>query len=400
MILSLYLMRAYVMRFAGILIGLVFFLQALDLLSQANEVLKGGGATFPSLFRYMLLRLPAIIETVAPLAGLLGALTALVTMARNSEILAMRAAGRSVFSLIGGLVLVGAVLAVILFFFSNYVSTRTNATLEMWKAAGYRPDGQVRNEEASWIMDDTTMIEIGHVLRDGTVLNDVRLFRQAPEGGVVDIVDIRLAVWEDGHWSTFEVSRIPNDTSITTPGATDEEATTQQGAIQDTSNVGNANAADASATQYAPAPGNLDQITPVWHTELRPEHFLRYANHPNALSINALAEYIGPDAVGSRPGYFYDTWLHQKIAGPIILAIMPLLGAIAAFSHHRQGTAVLTLIWGVTLGFLFVVIDNVLLAMGQFGSLPPVLAAWMPLIFFTTVGIWIVFRFEHTSAHT
>src|SRR5436190_21490039 len=137
MILSRYLMRAYVMRFAGIMVGLVFFLQALDLLSQANEVLKGGGATFPSLFRYMSLRLPAIIETVAPLAGLLGALTALVTMARNSEILAMRAAGRSVFSLIGGLVVVGAVLAVLLFFFSNYISTRSNASLEVWKAAGY-----------------------------------------------------------------------------------------------------------------------------------------------------------------------------------------------------------------------------------------------------------------------
>jgi hypothetical protein len=24
----------------------------------------------------------------------------------------------------------------------------------------------------------------------------------------------------------------------------------------------------------------------------------------------------------------------------------------------------------------------------------------MPLVFFTTVGIWIVFRFEHTGAHT
>ncbi len=145
-------------------------------------------------------------------------------------------------------------------------------------------------------------------------------------------------------------------------------------------------------------PAGVEDITPIWHTDLKPDHFLRYANHPSALSINALRQYIGPDAVGSRPVYFYDTWLHQKIAGPIILAIMPLLGAIAAFSHHRQGGAVLTLIWGVALGFLFVVIDNVLLAMGQFGSLPPALAAWLPLVFFTTVGIWIVFRFEHTGA--
>jgi lipopolysaccharide export system permease protein len=398
MILSRYLMRAYVTRFIALLVGLVFFLQTLDLMGQATEVLKGGGPPMASLLRYVFLRLPAITETVAPLAGLLGALTALVAMARNSEILAMRAAGRSVMSLIGGLVLVGAVLSVMLFVFSNYVVTHSNAALEEWKAADYRPDGQVRDEDASWIMDDSTMIEIGHVMRDGGVLNDLRLFREDPSGAIRDIITIRLAVWEDDHWQTFEVKRIGDDSSQDTsaqaaaPSANTPSVNASPGTGAAGDTAGNASASEASTA-------GLEDITPIWHTNLRPEHFLRYANHPNALSIKALSEYIGPDAVGSRPGYFYDTWLHQKIAGPIILAIMPLLGAIAAFSHHRQGSAVLTLIWGVALGFLFVVIDNVLLAMGQFGSLPPILAAWLPLVFFTTVGIWIVFRFEHTGAN-
>src|SRR3954462_4661704 len=89
MILSTYLMRSYVMRFLLLMVGLVFFLQALDLLAQATDVLKGGGPPMLSLLRYVALRLPALIETVAPLAGLLGALTALIGMAKNSEILAM-----------------------------------------------------------------------------------------------------------------------------------------------------------------------------------------------------------------------------------------------------------------------------------------------------------------------
>jgi len=406
MILSRYLMRAYVMRFAALLLGLVFFLQTLDLMSQATEVLKGGGPPIASLLRYVALRLPTLIETVAPLAGLLGALTALVTMARNSEILAMRAAGRSVMSLIGGLILVGATLSAMLFLFSNYVVTRSNAELEDWKAADYRPDGQVRNEEASWIMDGGTIIRIGHVMRDGTVLNDLRLFRQNPTGGINDIITIRLAVWEDGRWSTFEVKRVADD-NVVAPDAPKSDVA--PAANQDASPAATPSPSDGAAANTAlaevAAPDHsdtvgVDDITPIWHTDLRPENFLRYANHPSSLSIGALARYVGPEAVGSRPRYFYDTWLHQKIAGPIILAIMPLLGAMAAFSHHRQGTTVLTLIWGTSLGFLFVVIDNVLLAMGQFGSLPPLLAAWLPLIFFTTIGIWIVFRFEHTGAHT
>ena len=74
--------------------GLVLFLQTLDLLATANEVLAGGGDPLPSLARYVMLRLPSLVETVAPLAALLGALTAMVGMATTSEILAMRAAGR------------------------------------------------------------------------------------------------------------------------------------------------------------------------------------------------------------------------------------------------------------------------------------------------------------------
>src|SRR4051812_13815256 len=107
MILSRYLMRAFTGRFVMLLLGLVIFLQTLDLLAQANEVLSGGGQPFPSLLRSVSLRMPGLFEPVAPLAALLGALTAMVGMATNSEILAMRAAGRSVLSLVGGLVSVG-----------------------------------------------------------------------------------------------------------------------------------------------------------------------------------------------------------------------------------------------------------------------------------------------------
>jgi lipopolysaccharide export system permease protein len=325
-----------------------------------------------SLIRYVVLRLPAIIETVAPLAGLLGALTALIAMAKNSEILAMRAAGRSVFSLVSGLVAVGVVLSLMLFLFSNFVVTHTNAILAQWKAAGYRPDGQVLNEEPTWLMEGTTIIRVGHVLRDGAVLNDVSLFRPGANSGIGDIVTIRLAIWEDGHWSTFEVKRV----------------------------VGDAAGGSASGENAVAPPDALNDITPVWHTDMRPQNFIISANQPNALSIEALREYGGPEAVGTRPAYFYNTWFQQKFAGPIMLAVMPLLGAIAAFAHHRQGAAVLTIIYGVSLGFLFVVIDNILLAMGQFGSLPPLLSAWLPLALFTVVGLWIVFRFEHSGART
>lgn len=362
MILSRYLMRAFLARFIGLLLGLVLFLQTLDLLAAANEVLAGGGPPMETLIRYVLLRSPSLIETVAPLAGLLGALTALVTMAKNSEVLAMRAAGRSVLSLVGGLVSVGAALAVLLFVFSETVVVRTNGILEDWRDAGFKPDGQIADGENSWLMEDSTIVRVGHVMRGGTELVNVRLLKQGDNSEIEDILDIDRAVWSVDHWDLTNIRRVGGTLAAPKEG------------------------------QAAPPPD--------WKTNLKPEHFMRFANHPNELSLTALQEYVGNVAIGSRPQYFYDTWLHQKIAGPIVLALMPLLAAIAAFSHHRQGSAVLTIVWGITLGFLFIVIDNMILAMGQFGSLPPFMAAWLPLILFATLGVWIVFSFEHTGART
>lgn len=357
MILTRYLMRAFLAQFVGLLLGLVLFLQTLDLLANANEVLAGGGPPTDTLIKYVALRIPSLIETVAPLAGLLGALTALVTLAKNSEILAMRAAGRSVLSLLGGLIAIGMALAILLFTFSELVVVRTNSLLEDWRDAGFRSDGQIAEGENHWLMEGDTMIRVGKVRRDGTELDKLRLLRRDPAASITAIVDIDRATWQGDKWNVEGVKRIG--------GATDLVNGTE------------------------------------WRTTLKPEHFLRAeSEHPSELSLGTLQEYVGNVAIGTRPRYFYDTWLHQKMAGPVVLALMPLLAAIAAFSHHRQGSAVITVVWGITLGFLFIVVDNIVLAMGQFGSLPPLMAAWLPLALFATLGVWIVFNFENSGART
>ncbi len=351
MILSRYLMKAFLVRFTALLVGLVLFLQTLDLLAVANEIMAG--APIESLGRYVMLRMPSLVETVAPLAGLLGALTALVVMAMNSEILAMRAAGRSVLGLMGGLVGVGLALSILLFAFSEFVVVRANAELEDWRGSGYGAGTEEVTDENSWVMEGNTIIRVGHVMRGGTILHDVRLFKQRDSSNVTDIINIRLAIWENDKWTTVEMRRVGG------------------------------------------AEGDNEPL--VWDTHLKPEHFVRFANHPNELSLNALQQYIGNVAIGSRPIYFYDTWLQQKIAGPIVLALMPLLAGIAAFAHHRQGGSVMTIVWGISIGFTFIIVDNILIAMGQFGSLPPLMAAWLPLALFGTIGVWIIFNFEHTG---
>ena len=358
MILSRYLVKAFLSRFTMLLVGLVLFLQTLDLLATADEIMAGGGDAMASLARYVMLRAPSLIETVAPLATLLGALTAMVGMATTSEILAMRAAGLSVLRLVGGLVGVGLAMSLLLFAFSEAIVVPSNSELQGWRDDGFRSGEQpAQTGENSWVMEGSTFIRVGNVLRDGAELINVRLFIPGTSGEIAEIISIGRALWDNNAWTTSDMSRLHG-------------------------------------------PGGSDSAPLTWQTQLRSEHFIRFSNHPNELSLNALQQYIGDVAIRSRPGYFYDTWVHQKFAGPIVLALMPLLAAIAAFAHHRQGSSVVTVVWGISIGFAFIVIDNIVLAMGQFGSLPPMLAAWLPIALFGTLGLWLVFSLEHTGART
>jgi len=352
--LSWYLTKAYLLRFASLLLGLVVFLQMLDLLANADSVLEGGGEPLKSLSLYIMLRVPSIVETVAPLAGLLGALTALVVLANNSEIIAMRAAGKSVLSLVSCLIVVGLISAMLLFIFSDSLVVRFNSQLEDWKSTGYKPDGEVVDGNEAWLIEGDIIIRVGHVLKNGFVLNDIRLFNQTETYAIDDIVNIRLAIWESDSWNLFGVKK-----------------------------VGGAN----TNTEY-----------PIsWDTSLVPEDFNKLANPPSELTFDELEHYVREVALGTRPTYYYDTWLQQKLAGPVVLALMPLLAAIAAFAQQRQGSAVIVVVYGITLGFFFIVTDNLLLAMGQFGALPPFIAAWLPLLLFAIIGFWILINLENSS---
>jgi lipopolysaccharide export system permease protein len=73
---------------------------------------------------------------------------------------------------------------------------------------------------------------------------------------------------------------------------------------------------------------------------------------------------------------------------------MPLLGAVAAFGLARSGKLFVRAVIGMFLGFAFFVADNFMLAMGNFGTVPPLMAAWSPFLLFLLIGEAVLIRTE------
>jgi lipopolysaccharide export system permease protein len=46
---------------------------------------------------------------------------------------------------------------------------------------------------------------------------------------------------------------------------------------------------------------------------------------------------------------------------------------------------------GFILGFLYFIADGLVMSLGETGAVPPVLAAWMPIVVFASVGgAWLI----------
>jgi len=132
----------------------------------------------------------------------------------------------------------------------------------------------------------------------------------------------------------------------------------------------------------------------VWDTRLTPGHFSDMAATPSSLSLRELRRFVSSPGVGAHASYFYETWLFKRLAIPPISLLMLLLAAPVAQGMMRQGSMAAGYMIGIGLGFFYFVTDGLVLALGEAGAIPPVLAAWTPAALFGSIGGAALLRME------
>src|SRR3546814_1054421 len=93
-VLASYLTRLLLARFALLLFGLAALLLGLDLMVNANSVLRGEGG-LEALARYGFLRTPMVVSDLLKVASLLAGLITFAGLIRHSELTAIWGAGVS-----------------------------------------------------------------------------------------------------------------------------------------------------------------------------------------------------------------------------------------------------------------------------------------------------------------
>ncbi|MEY1555257.1 LPS export ABC transporter permease LptG [Yoonia sp. R2331] len=346
MILDRYFARRFLLIFAGVFFIFLLISGFVGLVDQLRRF-SGADATFGQIFRLSLLAVPQSIYGILPLIMIISAISLFLGLARSSEMVVTRAAGRSALralvppatmALMIGLVAV-AVLNPIVAATSRQYDIRANLL------QGESPILSL-GETGLWLRqgDDTgqTVIRAAGANLGGTVLQDASFITFAPSGGPIARIDAATATLADGAWQLRDAKRWPLAPD-TTPEA---QATT-------------------AATLSIPSTLTPDQIRNSFGT-------------PSSISIWDLPAFIDRLRSAGFSAQRHTVWFQMEAALPLFLVSMVMIGAAFTLRHQRGGRTGLAVLLAILLSFALYFLRNFAQILGENGDVPVTLAAWAP----------------------
>jgi lipopolysaccharide export system permease protein len=354
--LTLYLARVFIVRILAVLFMLTLVLQMLDLLGTSGDILAYKGNGQAQLLYYVSLRIPQLIARFLPYSVLLATIITLATLNQNSEVISMKAAGLSAHQVLAPLVAAALVVAGVSFLFNERVVTRATASLNAWEAVDYGPIPKTLSSRTNLYLADGRDILMAGTLSgtgDAMVMTQVTYYRRDASGVIVEQLRAPRATFASPGWRMEQPRRFDAKAVATTRLAS---AVVAQG--------------------------------------ITPREVAITGVDPDAEGLFALSSSIDGMALAGRRTTDLDAAWWHKISGPLSAALMPLLGAVAAFGLARSGQLLIRAVVGMALGFAYFVFDNAALAMGNFGGYPPFIAAWAPFLLFLLIGETVLIRTE------
>src|ERR1700750_2040257 len=182
--LAFYMVKLFLTRSLAVLFALVLGLMTLDLLGEAGKILAVPGNGDAALWHYVMLRLPILVSRFLPFSVLLGTLIAFVGLNQNSEVVAMKAAGRSAHQILAPLIVASIGLAGLLFAFNEGVVVNSTRRVTAWSDNDYKPvppaSGILGNV---WVLNGDDLIRAGTVGGNPFTAQRVTIYDR--EGGVL-----------------------------------------------------------------------------------------------------------------------------------------------------------------------------------------------------------------------
>ncbi|MDH2326092.1 LPS export ABC transporter permease LptG [Cereibacter sp. SYSU M97828] len=345
MILSLYIARRFlrmVLRVFAIFFGIMMLIDMLDQLRRFSGEIGIAQAALLSL-----LNVPSNIYTILPLIFILAAIALFLGLARSSELVVVRAAGRSALRFLAAPVVTALILGVLTVAVLNPLVAATSGRYESMSSRLRHGTEQVLSVSGSglWLRqgdaEGQSVIQAQQANANGTRLTGVTFMTYDAQGQLVERIRAETATLGNGEWQLAKVKRWP------------------------------------LATENPEAAATLaDSLT--LPSDLTPENIREGFRPPSGIAIWDLPAYVRGLETAGFQAREHRVWFQSELSLPLLLAAMVLIAAGFTMRHARGGKTGSMVLLALLAGFGVFFLRNFAQVLGENGQIPVLLAAWTP----------------------
>ncbi|MBU2982768.1 LPS export ABC transporter permease LptG [Lentibacter algarum] len=352
--LHLYFVRKFLFTFLGLMAAFFVLQSLLDLVDQTRRF-QAQDVSFGGLIQLTLLNVPQGLYQILPLVMILSTIALFLGLARSSELVVVRAAGRSALKALAAPAVVAFLIGVLVVAMFNPIvaatSKRYHELSQSLRDGGsdvlsISADGLWLRQGGTGGAEGQTVIRAASANPEATVLYDVSFLVYSPSSelasGPVRRIEAREARLEPGAWLLSDAVSWPLLSGVN-PEAKVERSTELK------------------------FPSTLTQ-----------ERILESFGAPNAISIWELPRFIAQLDQAGFSTRRHSVWMQMELAQPLFLLAMVLVGAAFTMRQARGGGTGFAVLASVLLGFGLYYIRNFAQVLGENGQIPVMLAAWAP----------------------
>lgn len=371
MILSAYVARRFLrlLVMVALIFGAILFL--IDIVEQirrfADQDIGLSGAAVLSL-----LNITASFYSILPLMTVLAGIGLFLGLSRSSELVAIRASGRSGIRVLAAPAVTAALVGMLSVAVLNPMVAATTKRYDDAVARMKSGGGQTISlgDNAVWLRQalpmaapdgtETTgqvVIQARRASPDATRLYGATFMIFARDTGPTRRIDAAEAQLTDGAWLLSDVKEWPLD--------------------------------QANPEALARTAPSLELPTDLTADRIR-DSFGR----PEAIPIWQLPDFIRELERAGFSAQRHKVWFQMELARPLLMAAMVAIAAVFAMRHMRGRKMGLLVLAGFGCGIGLFFLRNLAQVLGDNGGIPPVLAGWAPPIVALFFALGALLRLE------
>ncbi len=363
MTIHLYFARKFLWLLLGIS-GVFFVLMALiDLMEQFRrfDVDEVG---FDAILKLTLLRTPEGLYQLLPLIIILATVSLFISLSRTSELVVVRASGRSAILSLLSPVAVALLVGIFAVSTLNPLVAATSVTYSQL-SDDMRSDGRSAlslSSEGIWLRQGGALgqavIHAAQTNVDASEFREVTFVIYAPDGGPQTRIEAESAILLEGAWELRKAKAWP-----LLAGINSEE---------------NSKSHDTLRVE----------------SSLTPDQIRDRFGSPAAISIWDLPRFINDLEEAGFSARRHTVWLHMEFAQPLFLMAMVLIASVFTMRHTRFGNTGVAVLASLLIGFTLYFIRNFAKILGDSGQIPIELAAWAPPVASILLALGLLLHME------